>query len=337
MQYQCLSRRKAFTLVELLVVIAIIGILVALLLPAIQAAREAARRTQCNNNLKQLGLAMQNYHDTYKRFPHHGIYHNMTQSGNSGNNWSNASKGSMLCKLLPFMEEQGLYDKMDFVSAYNGGPAGHFENLTDEDGVRLRAKVVDGFVCPSYSGDHQLNGDRQISNYAPSQGSQRYHHNGCNVNETFGITGNRNHGNCGWTPSKGIGISGIICRGTWAASMKEISDGTSNTIVIGEIVPIYSNHQRNGWLHFNSLHAGTSPGLNNFKVNNPFNAPPGNWPGPCNRRDQLGVEWGFRSEHPGVCQFVLADGSVHALSSDIDYLTYQKLGDRRDGEAIAAF
>jgi prepilin-type N-terminal cleavage/methylation domain-containing protein len=93
-------RRLGFTLVELLVVIAIIGILVALLLPAIQAAREAARRSQCGNNLKQIGIALQNYHDTYKRFP-------IGARNGIGNNWG----ASFYVGLLPFMEQQSLFER----------------------------------------------------------------------------------------------------------------------------------------------------------------------------------------------------------------------------------
>ena len=113
-------RRRAFTLVELLVVIAIIGVLVALLLPAVQAAREAARRSQCTNNLKQLGLAVHNFHDTHQRLPnstHQMLFrdpnrvsdpavHPRDQWGNGRDRWSYA------CVLLPFMEQQAIYDEL---------------------------------------------------------------------------------------------------------------------------------------------------------------------------------------------------------------------------------
>ena len=109
-----MNRRKAFTLVELLVVIAIIGILIALLLPAVQAAREAARRSQCTNNLKQLGLAAQNFHDTYKRFPVASYEMNFKDPDNSTPTapvWSNNDqRWSWICSVLPFMEQQPLYD-----------------------------------------------------------------------------------------------------------------------------------------------------------------------------------------------------------------------------------
>ena len=107
------KKRRGFTLVELLVVIAIIGILVALLLPAVAAAREAARKMSCGNNLKQMGLAMRNYHNTYGRFPPNGMYFWTTQSKNA-HTWYNSSRGSPFVKLLPFMEQDPLYNLMNF-------------------------------------------------------------------------------------------------------------------------------------------------------------------------------------------------------------------------------
>ncbi len=109
--------RRAFTLVELLVVIAIIGILVGLLLPAVQAAREAARRMQCGNNTKQIGLALHNYNDTHKSLPTSGFQHNSTVA--EPRTWTDSSKGSQLAKLLPFIEQVALFNSIPF----GGAPA----------------------------------------------------------------------------------------------------------------------------------------------------------------------------------------------------------------------
>ena len=113
MQHSVRTRRQGFTLVELLVVIAIIGILVSLLLPAIQAAREAARRMSCGNNLHQIGIACHNYVDTYKALPNHGIFH-WWDSSNCQHGWHHSSRGSAVTKILPFIEEQGVYDMINF-------------------------------------------------------------------------------------------------------------------------------------------------------------------------------------------------------------------------------
>src|SRR5688500_11603163 len=121
------DRRRAFTLVELLVVIAIIGILVALLLPAVQAAREAARRMQCSNNLKQIALGMQNYHDTYKTFPPGRMGCDGSGPGNctGGPDIIRAGTSGFVC-LLPFVEQRQLYDGMSFEQGWiwpTNGPA----------------------------------------------------------------------------------------------------------------------------------------------------------------------------------------------------------------------
>ena len=108
-----LKHTHAFTLIELLVVIAIIGILVALLLPAVQAAREAARKMSCGNNLKQLGVALHTYHETYKSLPHCGMYF-WTRQTKNGFAWYNSSKGGMLVRLLPFIEQSPVYNDLDF-------------------------------------------------------------------------------------------------------------------------------------------------------------------------------------------------------------------------------
>ena len=118
------NKRAGFTLVELLVVIAIIGILVALLLPAVSAAREAARKMSCSNNLKQIGLAMRTYHNTYSSLPPNGLYHWNRQS-NNGQTWAAGSKQSVWVKLLPFLEQDPLYSSLNMtISGRKSGNTG---------------------------------------------------------------------------------------------------------------------------------------------------------------------------------------------------------------------
>ena len=133
-------KRRGFTLVELLVVIAIIGILVALLLPAVAAAREAARKMSCGNNLKQIGLSLRNYHNTYGRFPANGMFFWGNQSKNA-HTWYNSSRGSVFVKLLPFMEQDPLYNQMNFSLAGTNRP-NRFEEQTDATGKWWRANLI---------------------------------------------------------------------------------------------------------------------------------------------------------------------------------------------------
>src|SRR5687767_10434986 len=129
--------RLGFTLVELLVVIAIIGVLVALLLPAVQAARESARRMQCANNLKQIGLALVNYHDTNKWFPPGAVWRSSTAGDND-------NRGSFFVRILPFVEQQSLYNLFDFNKNTDD------QRLTSASTSELlRGQVIASYICPS--------------------------------------------------------------------------------------------------------------------------------------------------------------------------------------------
>jgi prepilin-type N-terminal cleavage/methylation domain-containing protein len=145
------ATRQGFTLVELLVVIAIIGILVALLLPAIQAAREAARRASCNNNMKQLVLAMQNYHDTFQRFP-------ISYGGNGQYN-ANGTGRSWMIGILPMIEQQALYDQIRFD-----------QPLSHADNTAVSRTVIPAFLCPSdgYGAGGTLDTGRTSTTREPS-------------------------------------------------------------------------------------------------------------------------------------------------------------------------
>ena len=342
------SSQRGFTLVELLVVIAIIGILVALLLPAVQAAREAARKMSCGNNLKQLGIALQNYHETNKVFPHNGQYFWTRQSKN-GFAWYNSSKGGMLVRLLPYIEQSTIYNDLDFnlAGCQPGTPASgpwrilsnnprQVEDQRDRSGKFYRSNIIETFLCPSatvepYVNRTRPNSDRAISCYAQSLGSAYMRSNGnwCQdyPGNVFG-TGPATWG----TEGRGYRVSGVFARGSWAARIRDITDGTSQVIAIGEILPHKASHQRWGWMYFDSLWTATA-GPINYPIRGIGD--PGH-PGAkdCSHWYNFVTCQGFRSQHKGGAQFVFADGSVHLLGETIDYMIYQRLGDRRDGKPL---
>jgi len=312
------KRLRAFTLVELLVVIAIIGILVALLLPAIQAAREAARRTECNNNLKQLGLAMQNYHDIHKRFPI-GSRHLDPASPPPTNLWSAGlhRKGTPLVKLLPFIELNGIYEPLD-----------QDRDVEAQIDAMSPRPEVGAYRCPS---DPYERSNVPQSNYGMSMGAQRMSSRACAQYQGH-LQGPTSHG----STIAGANISGIFSRFSWSAKMSDVLDGTSTTILVGEILPKCGDHHRGGWRNSNALWTSTTAPIN-------YPTCPGEPPGhggtpyDCNSDANWTTSQGFKSKHPGGALFVLCDGSVHFLPDSIDYTTYQRLGCRRDREPVPDF
>ena len=328
-------RRGGFTLVELLVVIAIIGILIALLLPAVQAAREAARRMQCGNNLKQLGVALHNYHDTNKQFPLGAVHPTCPTAGT----WSQIDPSHhavLLVSLLPYIEQQALYDACDFTQNTS-----HMSQI-GSTGQFVHEVWVETFQCPSDSPRKYWGGDplyhssagstkdqkRATSNYSGCMGNQAFGH--CPFGGNMFGTGPVYHGH----DNDGTQLSGVFSHCAYGASIAEITDGTSNTIAMGEIRPKCSWHARDGWMHINALWFATTCPIN--YPNCPDEA--GYEDNTCNAEHSgWSCDMGFKSRHPGGAQFVFADGSVHFLSETIDYETYQRLGDRRDGLPVGQF
>jgi len=214
------KRRPGFTLVELLVVIAIIGILVALLLPAIQAAREAGRRTECLNNLKQLALAVHNYHDTHNVMPMGNMF-NVSNTHPRGNNATNAKSWGWPYFILPQLEAQALYDALDInIPPYApaGCVEGHNFGAANKDACSQMPSV---FVCPSAP---RVGPATEYKDYAINQGSNR-----CCA-ERGNNTGARN----------GIAY--------WNSSIKfgDVLDGTSNTFLFLEQVHYTKQSQQLG-------------------------------------------------------------------------------------------
>jgi prepilin-type processing-associated H-X9-DG protein len=347
----------------LLVVIAIIGVLVALLLPAVQAAREAARRSQCTNNLKQLGLGMLNHESAKKRFAQNEQF---IYPGKNG--VVKRDLASHLVMVTPYLEASGLYGQLDLtVSATVTVPG---DQLVQ--GVPLRQLSLGILTCPSddktglvdprnqfvtsWPPPASRTGPVATTSYAGSMGAQLMGWGGCDIRPIVGYTGNvyaqsgvsngpgddwfnttakpetcghatNDRGDC---PDPAT-ISGVFSRSAWAAALREIGDGTSNTIMMGEIRPSTAEFNWvNGWTLSEGMWFATTAPIN-------YETDP-NIVGTstlCKRWGQdFNTAHGFKSLHSGGANFVFCDGSVHFLNESIDYTNYQRLGARSDSENV---
>ncbi len=287
--------RGGFTLVELLVVIAIIAMLVTLLLPAVQAAREAARRAQCMNHLKQISLAVQNFHSALNKIP-------------DSHNYEQLSSRGWITMTLPFMEEQAIYDLME---PYFDGRFGQGQGINHPDLANVVNQPLPNFRCPSDATGSQL-----VS-------KEQYQWSGKEIALTNykGIIGNNKMGNAGTgTPDchRSPDCNGLFWRFSFTKTIrfKNITDGLSKTFLAGEDLPRYNFHS--GLYHGNGDYSSTHFPLN-VKPNPPV---PANWP--------LAIT--FRSDHPGGAYFALVDGTVVFIQDDIDYDIYRFLSTRNGGE-----
>lgn len=322
-------KRTAFTLVELLVVIAIIGILVGLLLPAVQAAREAARRMQCSNNVKQMSLALHTYHDTYKSFPYGSNNYRVAWPSN-GTNWRSF--------LLPFIEQGNVYNNLQMTgSSYfmAGGAAGANALVGNEV---LRKLVISTYRCPSTDIEpfdiapvSNNNGDAMNASYVGIQGAARP------VPGADPTAGTKDCGH-GWSCDNGV----LFANGT--VGMGGITDGTSNTIVFADQSTKVAKVNRT------SNYFGAWYGARHGKR---LNDPAGcgdSWQtgtscvrfAPNSQIVQTGAtERMYRnntvinSNHTGGIEVGLADGSVHFISQNVDFLMLKKLCCRYDGEVAS--
>ena len=344
-----MARRRlhAFTLVELLVVIAIIGVLVALLLPAVQAAREAARRSQCQNNLKQLGLGLVNFNDTNGHFPLGGeagmtrdVAMRYVDGGapNGGVGGLNNTHLSWLARILPFIEQQQLYAQIP--------PDNTFSPILTwmQKLPNNMPPPIDVFRCPSDDYEREL----AHANYTGSMGPT-CHQYGCNVNpfpcekyKDYWEQVHIDHGDPANPCPGGIPcpLHGMFSRwGFNRVKLKHITDGTSNTIMVGEKRPAYEGHSAEitraggvGWW------AGTNSGYAFGNSIVPINYDIDPVQTSCSPGDRhiwnLNTSMGFSSHHPGGALFVYADGSVHFLPDSIEPLTLSFLAHKSDGNTI---
>ncbi|MGH7129215.1 MAG: DUF1559 domain-containing protein [Planctomycetaceae bacterium] len=338
--------RRGFTLIELLVVIAIIAILIALLLPAVQQAREAARRTQCRNNLHNLALALHNYHDVFKQFPiGTGVPGQpcVDRFGGPRNQcvpWKPGlhNKGSQLVRLLPYMDGAPLYNKVPFQSDVR-------DWFFNADNRAYRHIVMEAYLCPSDS--IMVRPDRAHRNYGLSGGFQYtsdrgrcgnpYNRRDAALYNKVGVA--RLNGWAGHASTNNPArISGMFGRYVWAAKIRDVTDGTSMTIMGGEVRPDCTDHQAGGWYDANFVSSAFTTAPINFPTcrgEPPYQGLGGGTA--CNNWSTWQVSMGFKSRHEGGAHFMMGDGSVRFISENIDYVTYQRLGDRRDGQTIGEF
>lgn len=344
------SRWRGFTLIELLVVIAIIAILVALLLPAVQQAREAARRSQCKNNLKQLGLAIHNYADAAKQFPINSAY-------SLGDGWGVGAgavggpwKGSMLVMILPYMDQAPLYKKIDWDTTncdyvavpkmlLPTGTSSTNTNTNASGYSKIGESLISAYQCPSYDGNQSLWGNTTTTNYMPSDGAQLHWGNGCMpYASAYDGTANSDYfKNAGawWAMSRDPNaISGVFSAGGWAAKLAQITDGTANTIAMGETRPNCTSWFYAGWGAQGPSTVATTMVPINYE--SCLTSNPGG-PGECQYYDNHNTSEGFKSKHQGGAHFLFCDGTVRFITKTINYDTYQRLGSRKDGKPIPEY
>ncbi|QDT68810.1 Type II secretion system protein G precursor [Planctomycetes bacterium MalM25] len=292
---------KGFTLVELLVVIAIIGILVALLLPAVQAAREAARRTSCTNNMRQISLAIQNYVDTKENFPN-----NRTHNANTGITW--------VVQVMPYMEEQNTFDLWE-QAKFN------FRSAPDE----VRQYHVVAMSCPSRRDSMLATGEKQppaAGNQGGGTGPIDSKIGACGDYANNG--GSNMNGSSFWSNNNGPflprqNIKDPQSKKTFA----HVTDGTSQTFLIGEKHVMLETMGR----HFYDRSMYDSKDADTVTRVASRNSLLAKSPNESYKRQ-------FGSTHPGVVQFGFIDGHVDPIATDIDGRTLQLFSEIADGEVI---
>jgi prepilin-type N-terminal cleavage/methylation domain-containing protein len=308
------SRKTGFTLVELLVVIAIIGVLVALLLPAVQQAREAARRMSCSNNMKQIGLALHNYHDTHNNFPAGYIDTNPSFAAGPRTPEENINGLAWSAMILPFIEQSALYEQ---IRTQTLGFGRHWNFGTTAEAARVG---LEAYSCPSDTMP-------LINNKKANFGKTNY-----KANTGTAAAGSRT----------GVFLPGAHIK------IRDITDGTSNTIMIAEASGTRDGGGQlncggavcdfNAGLWIGGRYVGNATGWGSGVQAEDVLTFGGTPAVMINRSSATwGASWNNSSMHPGGIMVVFGDASVRFIPETIDMTTYFRLRDRQDGFVIGEY
>ena len=328
-------KRRGFTLVELLVVIAIIGILIALLLPAVQAAREAARRSECANNMKQIALALHNYESSFKKYPAAGRGYGMCPGAPRDGEVKNSNG---LVSLLPYLEQMALYERFDHRTAYsihNGRSSGSVVGDPVANGnARLSETIINAFLCPS---DNNEPRDRccgpDNTYYGPGGGLKGAATNYDFIVSSHGDFGDQNY----W---QNAGIERRMFGQHSESSPATVTDGLSNTFALGETTKYHVNGSGFAWAFRGWVMTGIDPhpstrdaGINLWHM--PWVDPTWQSPPFVPARGRTRTWWSAAASlHPGGCQFAMGDASVRFISETIDKPTLLNLSRMGDGQVV---
>lgn len=307
-----MKRTNGFTLVELLVVIAIIGILIAMLLPAVQAAREAARRMQCISSIKQISIGLHNYHSAFKRLPYGAGFPNGEFP------WTVA--------ILPYVELSTIYDQFDF--DYN------WQDSTNSNNLFQILQEIDFYLCPSATerltlGWEEVNGQRAFTqHYQGNAGPKSRDFHGQPVPnlttedvQEYDVTYESGHSDQNW--KGGFARDGVLLSRE-QISMSEITDGTSNTLLIGELSWRESNILRAWCRGFDGVSMTTCKNICYGIQEQTYDR----------NKGRFFNDTSLGSDHPGGINIGLCDGSGRFIGKEIDIHIYRALASRASGEAV---